>query len=185
MQWQQKIGGRNDKKSQPTDLYSTQQTGGPVCRDQCDVNETWDVRIVSGSDGLPMHEQVKQYLGASVLVLGHGAGMVHTLWMRESENFTYADHKDGSKTDRCDAGKSTVIEVGTTSDLKYDYLARLSSLITCLDYVQVICGATEDAAASTGCGRDLDRAIGAAIAGATAYSKVAGCCWNSTQSSQA
>ena len=105
--------------------------------------------------------------------------------MRESENFTYADHKDGSKTDRCDAGKSTVIEVGTTSDLKYDYLARLSSLITCLDYVQVICGATEDAAASTGCGRDLDRAIGAAIAGATAYSKVAGCCWNSTQSSQA
>jgi len=39
------------------------------------------VRTVS-DDGRTLKEQIRTYLDASVLVLGHGAGMVHTLWMR-------------------------------------------------------------------------------------------------------
>ena len=39
------------------------------------------VRAVT-DDGLTLREQIRQYADAQVLVLGHGAGMVHALWMR-------------------------------------------------------------------------------------------------------
>lgn len=39
------------------------------------------VRAVT-DDGLTLREQIRQYANAQVLVLGHGAGMVHALWMR-------------------------------------------------------------------------------------------------------
>ena len=40
------------------------------------VEPVWD-------DGKTLREQIQQYLNADVLVLGHGAGMVHSLWLRE------------------------------------------------------------------------------------------------------
>ena len=39
------------------------------------------VRTVA-DDGISLREQIRQYADAQVLVLGHGAGMVHALWMR-------------------------------------------------------------------------------------------------------
>ena len=40
-----------------------------------------DIRVVS-DDGKTLKEQIQTYLDASILVLGHGAGMVHTMWMK-------------------------------------------------------------------------------------------------------
>jgi capsular polysaccharide biosynthesis protein len=31
-----------------------------------------------------MNLQMRPYLGASVLVLGHGAGMAHAMWLRDN-----------------------------------------------------------------------------------------------------
>jgi hypothetical protein len=38
------------------------------------------VRAVT-DDALTLREQIRQYADARILVLGHGAGMVHALWM--------------------------------------------------------------------------------------------------------
>ena len=37
---------------------------------------------VATDDGKTLREQIRQYAEADVLVLGHGAGMIHALWMR-------------------------------------------------------------------------------------------------------
>ena len=37
---------------------------------------------VATDDGKTLREQIRQYAEANMLVLGHGAGMVHALWMR-------------------------------------------------------------------------------------------------------
>jgi hypothetical protein len=35
-------------------------------------------------DGLSLKQQIRQYAFATALVLGHGAGMLHLLWMKPS-----------------------------------------------------------------------------------------------------
>ena len=37
-------------------------------------------------DGLSLRQQIRQYARADRLVLGHGAGMIHLLWMRPHAN---------------------------------------------------------------------------------------------------
>jgi hypothetical protein len=48
---------------------------------------------------------MKPYVGAHCMILGHGAGMIHALWLKPN---------------------ATVIEVGNSKDLSYNYLTRIS-----------------------------------------------------------
>ena len=115
---------------------------------------SWDVRIVRGGDGLPLRKQAAQYAQARVLVLGHGAGMVHALWMMrmrrtKGNSSTLRNQSRGNDTDddienedddvhnnkndddqvgHLSSSSPTVIEVGTAEDLKHDYLARITAL---------------------------------------------------------
>mmetsp|Transcript_22762 Transcript_22762/g.51333 ORF Transcript_22762/g.51333 Transcript_22762/m.51333 type:complete len:107 (-) Transcript_22762:278-598(-) len=81
------------------------------------------------------------------LVLGHGAGMVHALWLRPN---------------------ATVVEVGQPGDLANNYLARIAQVFG-LRHVKVRCAAHEDA--SLGGSFFLPRAGGNAAGGCAAELK--------------
>ena len=130
---------------------------------------SWDVRIVRGGDGLPLRKQAAQYAQARVLVLGHGAGMVHALWMMrmrrtKGNSSTLRNQSGGNDTDddidnedddvhnnkndddqvgHLSSSSPTVIEVGTAEDLKHDYLARITALFG-LRHVKVVCTSPDE-----------------------------------------
>jgi len=91
------------------------------------------VEIVEGADDLSLVSQMQRYMDAFGLVLGHGAGMVHALWLRPN---------------------ATVIEVGPTTDLSNNYLDRITQVFG-LRYRRVVCESHEDVSSkslSTECG---------------------------------
>jgi hypothetical protein len=71
------------------------------------------------------------------LVLGHGAGMVHALWLGRN---------------------ATVVEIGTQKDLSNDYMARITHNLW-LRHRKVICEAHEDVSVHEGCGVELSNII--------------------------
>jgi hypothetical protein len=81
-----------------------------------------NVEVVEGDDGLSLVPQMARYLDAFGLVLGHGAGMVHALWLKPN---------------------ATVIEVGPTADLANNYLDRITQVFG-LRYRRVVCESHED-----------------------------------------
>ena len=52
-----------------------------LANDEMSPTENRHIEIVS-DDGKTLKQQIQTYLDANVLVLGHGAGMLHTLWMK-------------------------------------------------------------------------------------------------------
>jgi len=94
---------------------------------------------------------MRPYLGASVLVLGHGAGMAHAMWLRENATIIevkkYSAEKFYYKVFvyyfKCSETLLRWYQVGVERDLENNYLARLSDVFG-LRHIKVVCDSSKD-----------------------------------------